>query len=120
MASATSLNQVRALSALRKQHSALCAEAEISVLYAETGRYPLAYERRAPPTATPGAGGASADRLVVAINPTGRPVQVELPDGLSRVAPVTLLYGADGVFSAATSGWSLSMPAVSAGVYRVP
>ena len=54
----------------------------------------------------------------MAINPSGRPVQVELPDGLSQVAFVTL-YGADGVFSAATTGWSLSMPAVSAGVYRV-
>lgn len=112
------LNQVRALIALSKQHPAVCAGAEFSVLYAEAGQYPLVYERRAPRTATPGAGRAGADRLVVAINPSGRPVQVELPDGLSQVAPVTL-YGADGVFSAATTGWSLSMPAVSAGVYRV-
>jgi maltose alpha-D-glucosyltransferase / alpha-amylase len=112
------LNQVRVLIALRKQHPALCAGAEFSVLYAEAGQYPLVYERRVANAATPRPASEGADRLVVAINPSGRPVQVELPAGLSRAAPVTL-YGADGVFSAATGGWSLSMPAVSAGVYRV-
>ena len=111
------LNQVRALIALRKQHPALCAGAEFNVLYAEAGQYPLLYGRRANP-ATPAVAREGADRLVVAINPSGRPAHLELPAGLSRAAPVTL-FGPDEVFSPSVGGWSLSMPAVSAGVYRV-
>ena len=109
------LNRVRALIALRKQHPALQAGAEFGVLYAEAGEYPLVYQRKATEGTSAGDG---ADRLVVVINPIGRAVEVHLPADVSRSAPVTLC-GPDGTFSQAKDGWLLSMPAVSAGVYRV-
>jgi glycosidase len=62
------LNTIRALAKLRLAHPALGNTADYAVVYAKPGRYPFAYLRQ-----------SGSERMVVALNPANRPVEVSLP-----------------------------------------
>ncbi len=100
------LQHVCQLVALRKAHPALCASGDFQVVYAEAGEYPFIFRRT----------GGGEDFLVV-INPSGRPTETRLPEGLLSGEP-SPLYGQAGVFCQEGSTWVLKMPPVSGGVYR--
>jgi glycosidase len=99
------LNIVRRLIALRKQHPALNASGDFSVVYAEPGQYPFVYRRE-----------KDGENLLIALNPTDHAVDVLLPSDLSRQDPETL-YGFQNAFQRTEVGWRLHLPAVSGGVY---
>jgi glycosidase len=101
------LNCVRRLIALRKEHPALCASAGFEVVYAEAGKYPLVYRRT-----------AGGENLLVALNPAGYPVEAALSAEAIPGSPRTL-YGLEAPFTRTKSGWRLSMPPVSGGVYQI-
>lgn len=102
------LSHVRALIALRKAHPALAAGAELIPLVAEAGRLPFIYERRALD---------GSERIVVALNPSAVEVTAVVPGAAGQV--LETLYGPKDAFSASAEGWSVRMPAVSAGIYRI-
>lgn len=102
------LNQVRALMALRKAHPALAAGAAFRPLYAEAGRLPFVYERRA---------ADGGERIVIALNPSAADVTADVTGERGQI--LETLYGPAGALSPAAAGWSLRLPAVSAGIYRV-
>jgi maltose alpha-D-glucosyltransferase/alpha-amylase len=104
---ASLLNRVRRLVALRKAHPALANGAAFDLVYGEYGRYPLVYRRW-----------SGDETLLVAVNPSAAPVSVALPAGLVTAAPATL-HGCDGALAENAGQWTLSLPGVSAGVYRV-
>ena len=94
------LETVRALIALRRAHPALEAAGAYRTLAAETGQ-PLVYERS-----------KDGERILVAINPTGKPAEVRLPadialDGLKTPA------GTDGAIQRDGDGWLVRLPAVA-------
>lgn len=105
---ASLLNRVRALIALRKAHPALFASASFRPLYAVAGKLPFVYERRAVD---------GSERVIVALNPSAADVKVEIADEEGSAAET--LYGPDGAFERTAGGWSISLPPVSAGIYRV-
>ena len=61
-------NAVKELLALRKAHKALQSFGEFTPLYAEKGKYPFVYERK-----------AEGERIVVALNPAERKAEVPFP-----------------------------------------
>jgi glycosidase len=99
------LNRVRRLVALRHTHPALRASGEWEILYADRGKYPLVYRRS-----------QGDEMIVVALNPAGYPVSVDLPAHALPRAPQTL-YGLPSPFQRTADGWRLQMPGVSGGVY---
>jgi glycosidase len=101
------LNTVRRLIELRRAHPALCNRSEFEPLYAEPGKYPFVYLRQ-----------GDGERIVVAVNPSERPVEVRLPENLEANGRVETLYGEDGLKKDA-QGWKVSLPGVSAGVWKV-
>ena len=101
------LNRVRRMIALRKSHPALCASGDFEPVYAEAGKYPFIYSRS-----------LGEERILVALNPADRPVSVRLPTGLISSEPQTL-YGESDAFSHHSRGWTLRLPGVSGGVYRL-
>ncbi len=104
------LNAIRALAQLRLAHPALGNRSEYQVVYAKPGRYPFAFLRR-----------GGDEQIVVVINPADRPVQVRLPaDALppAKMAPDTL-WGVEGGLERTAEGWTISLPGVSAGIYRM-
>jgi glycosidase len=101
------LNRVRRLISLRKAHPALCASGEFNPVYAKPGSYPFVYRRA-----------QGDENLLVAINPAGREVEVELPAELFS-APVQALWGQEGILYLEAGRWKLHLPGVSGGVYRV-
>ncbi len=97
------LQHVRALGRLRAAHPALQADAEFRPLYAEKGRYPFVFERR-----------AGSERLIVAVNPSGRQATASLPQG---VAALEQLGGTKCTFFKTTTRTALEMPPVSCGIF---
>jgi maltose alpha-D-glucosyltransferase/alpha-amylase len=104
---ASLLNCVRRLIALRRAHPALCASGTFEPVSAEAGKLPFVYKRQ-----------SGEESLLVAINPSGQPRVLRLPGSLSVQIPETL-YGESDVFRSDGSEWTLQMPGVSGGVYRV-
>lgn len=100
---ASLLNRVRRLIALRKAHPALCATGGFEVVYAEAGKYPFVFKRT-----------KGDQTLLVAVNPSARPVEVSLP--LTVTAQPRTLYGLADALS--TTGL-LRLPGVSGGVYEL-
>ena len=94
------LETVRSLIALRRSHPALGAGGDYRTLSAETGQA-LVYLRS-----------KGAQRIVVALNPIGKPVQARLPADLDAGA-VRTLAGRDGAFERDGDGWRVTLPAVS-------
>ncbi|MBN1427286.1 MAG: alpha-glucosidase C-terminal domain-containing protein [Anaerolineae bacterium] len=103
---ASLLNRVRRLSALRHAHPALQAAGGFQVVYAEWGRYPFIYRRS-----------AGDETILVAINPAAYPVEVSLPN-LSTNATIETLYGLADPFTRSDDRWTIKMPGVSGGAYR--
>jgi glycosidase len=101
------LQRVRRLITLRKEHPALCASGDFKVVYAENGQYPFVFQRS-----------SENESLLVAINPSGRAVEVMLPAEVSTREPQKL-YGLEAPFTRTPEGWKLSLPGVSGGIYRV-
>jgi maltose alpha-D-glucosyltransferase/alpha-amylase len=79
--SASPLNQLRALVALRRKDAALSAQAEFRLLHAKPGNPLLVYERA-----------MDGERLVVAINPSDRAVSANLAEELPGGGEAPLLY----------------------------
>lgn len=100
------LNRVRRLVALRKAHPALQAAASFEVIYAEPGSYPFVYLRS-----------HGEERLLVAVNPSSRPVEVPLP--LSQAASLETLFGIQGGLRKESDHWIIRLPGVSGGVYKL-
>lgn len=104
------LNKVRRLTQLRREHPALCNRSKFEVLYAQPGRYPFVYRRQ-----------GDGECIVVAVNPAGRAVEVDLPaDALETDAgSIQALWGPQEGLQRTESGWKVTLPGVSAGVYKV-
>jgi maltose alpha-D-glucosyltransferase/alpha-amylase len=102
------LSQVQKLAQLRRAHPALCNAAEFSVLYAVGGSYPFVYLRR-----------GDGESIVVAVNPSNRPVEVEFPAIDGATGTVTDLFGVSGGLSKTDHGWKVTLPAISAGVWKI-
>jgi glycosidase len=101
------LNRVRRIVSLRDAHPALQAGGGFEPVYAVGGEYPFVYRRA-----------RGEEELLVAINPSARPAQAPLPEGLVRAVPETL-YGEGGDFSEEGRAWMVRLPGVSGGVYRL-
>ena len=63
------LNLIRRLIDLRRAHPALCNRSEFVPLYARNGGYPFVFLRR-----------GDGETIIVAINPSDRPVEVSVPE----------------------------------------
>ena len=104
------MNTIRALTRLRLAHPALGNRSEYEVLYAKPGRYPFVFLRY-----------VDGERIVVAINPADRAVEVTLPaDALSATkgVPVTI-WGIEGGLTRTEEGWRIVLPGVGAGIYQI-
>ncbi len=101
------LNHVRQLIALRKEHPALSASADFEPVYAERGRCPFVYQRK-----------ASEGTLLVAINPSERPVQVDLSTKVA-FSSTTSIFGYANAIKKNGDGWILALPPVSGGIYQI-
>ncbi len=101
------LNRIRQLIALRQAHPALCASGAFEPVYAEAGKLPFIYKRR-----------SGGETILVAINPASQPCEVHLDASLSAQTP-EVLYGAGEAFAATDTGWTLQLPGVSGGAYRI-
>ncbi len=104
------LNAIRRLAGLRHTHPALGNSSEYRVVYAMAGHYPFAYLREG--------GGES---ILVVVNPAGRPVGVDLPASAipANLSDPRTLWGVDGGLKHTLTGWKISLPGVSAGIYQV-
>jgi glycosidase len=102
---ASLLNRVRKLLNIRKSQPALHASADFEVLYAQPGKYPFIYKRS-----------NDKSNLLIAINPSARPVEVTLTLDMSN--PPETIYGTKNVFTRQNTTWRISMPGVSGGIYR--
>ncbi len=101
------LSHVRQLIALRKEHPALMASAAFEPVFAERGRLPFVYLRQ-----------GDGERLLVAINPSERDVQVELPANL-EFSSARDVYGYAKAIRRESEHWILSLPPVSGGLYQI-
>jgi len=104
------LNAIRALCQMRREHPALGNRGDFQVVYAQPGRYPFAYLRQ-----------GGGERILVAVNPAGHPVEVDLPaEALtgSLDAP-KVLWGVEEGLKRTPQGWKISLPAVRTGVYQL-
>ena len=102
------LNIVRKLVDLRRAHPALCNRSEFMPLYAEPGRYPFVYLRR-----------GDGETVVVAVNPSDRPVEVSLPAIEEAGSKPVLLYGHEHGLTPEDDGWCVRLPGISAGVWQM-
>lgn len=93
------LQRVRELNRLRRKIPALRATAEFEPVYCESGAYPFIYLR-----------GTGSERVLVALNPSGRRVKAFVPRTLSVRA---VLAGASAVFAEADGGLGVEMPPAS-------
>jgi glycosidase len=99
------LNEMRKLIDLRRKRPALRADADFHIRFVERGEMPIIYER------------CSADeRLLIAINPSRNSVEVTLSFDQLKNVPQTL-WGCDQVFQQCQSGWRISLPPASGGIY---
>jgi glycosidase len=99
------LNQLRKLVDIRRTHPALRADADFIIRYAERGAMPIVFERC-----------KGEERLLIAINPTGYPVDVSLSIEKLKSVPKTL-WGYDNAVHQDSKGWRISLPPASGGIY---
>ncbi len=87
------LHKTRELIDLRKSERALHADADIEVLYAKTGQYPLIFKRQ-----------SEKEKILVVLNPSKEAVAVEI--GVNRNGDVEKLMG-DGVKLSFKKGYTV-------------
>ena len=100
------LNTVRKLAFLRRKHTALCASADFELIYAQAGKYPLVYKRS-----------WKDETALVLINPSSRPVSLNLPDMGKKGCDV--LYGAADSLQFWGDSWQVRLAGVSGAVWRL-
>jgi glycosidase len=101
------LAAVRSLAHLRLEHPALQASAAFEPVYAEAGRCPFVFLR---------SGGG--ERILVAINPSERDVEVELPEALARNLSGEVLYGDGKIVENGSEKLKLRLSPVSGGIFK--
>jgi glycosidase len=107
---ASLLTAVRQLAQIRRSHPALANNSGYSIIYAQPRQYPFAYLRE-----------GGGERVLVVVNPAGRPVEVDLPLGAlpgANETPTTL-WGVEGGLVCTPDGWKICLPSVSAGIYKI-
>ena len=102
------LNRVRTLINLRHEQVALGADAELSIVYAESGKLPFVYSRE-----------KQGQRLLVAVNPAGYPVSVIIPNETVTAEPSALDAPAGASMTRSDGGWTLSLPPVSGAIFQI-
>lgn len=104
------LNTVRQLAQLRRAHPALGNRSDYQIVYAQAGRYPFAFLRQ-----------GDGERIVVVVNPAGRSIEVDLPDGALPAGLQTpqVLWGNPGGLRRTPAGWKIALPGVSSGMYQI-
>lgn len=100
------LNTVRRLIRLRREFPALCGSGDFEPVFAVAGEYPLVYKRS-----------LHGQTILVAVNPTEKPVEACLPEDMLAEAP-PIIFGV-GEFTHMEGGWLLKLPGISSGVYQV-
>lgn len=100
------LNHIRWLIDLRHAYPALGNRGEFIPLYARPGGYPFVFLRR-----------SEGESVVVAVNPSNRPVEVEITNIEGKGKTVTALYGPERGLIYDKEGWCVRLPGVSAGIY---
>jgi hypothetical protein len=93
---------------LRKSHPALDADGEFRVIYAESGQLPFVYSRV-----------KGEQKILVAINPSNREVQVDLPGSTINGSPKPIDAPRGAILNENISGWHLSLPPVSGAIYEM-
>lgn len=102
------LNRVRSLIKIRKSLKALDADAELKIVYAESGELPFVYSRA-----------KNGQKLMVAINPANREMKVNLPAHLIKEVPEALDVPEGSGIHRVDSGWSLTLGPVSGALYKI-
>jgi len=101
------LNHVRSLIKLRRQYPALGADGEFKPLFAEANRYPFIYQRK-----------LGTETIVIAVNPSGKPVNVTIARPKAESAPVAIdARGA--TIERGKSTWEFRMEGVSYGIFEI-
>jgi maltose alpha-D-glucosyltransferase/alpha-amylase len=106
------LNTVRMLIQLRRAHPALCNHSAFKPLYAEAGKYPFVFLRQ-----------GDGETIIVAVNPSDRPVEVVIPASAvpaeGSAGKVMALYGPEHGLTLDEAGWCVRLSGVSAGIYKI-
>jgi maltose alpha-D-glucosyltransferase/alpha-amylase len=101
------LNHIRHLAALRREHPALGADGGFEPLYAEKNKYPFIYRRK-----------LGAETILVAVNPSAKPVTVTIPiKGLCSLPIELLSKGA--AIQCTASGLKFEMKGISHGIFKI-
>ncbi|MFZ4777040.1 MAG: alpha-glucosidase C-terminal domain-containing protein [Terrimicrobiaceae bacterium] len=99
-------NHIRRLAALRREYSALGGEGDFRPLFARKNQYPFIYLRK-----------LGAERILVAVNPSAKPVRVEVSIA-ARCKPVALMLCGMSLVNT-ESRWEAQMGGISCGVYKL-
>jgi maltose alpha-D-glucosyltransferase/alpha-amylase len=102
------LNRVRSLIRIRHALPALDADADFNVVYAESGKLPFIYSRS-----------KGGQRLLVAVNPAGRPARAVLPGEMIAAQPITIDAPDSAILVRSDEGWVLDLPPVSGAIYEI-
>jgi len=102
------LNRIRALIQLRHEEPALAAHADFEILHAKPHAYPFVFARK-----------AGDRRVVVVLNPAGRPFELELNVPASTHKPELLAGFGTEYLSTGTGRTLLKGEGCSYGIYRV-
>jgi maltose alpha-D-glucosyltransferase/alpha-amylase len=102
------LNRVKELIHLRHALPALSADAEFEVVYAESGKLPFVYSMS-----------KSDQKLIIAINPSGQRVSLDLPPDITDTLPKVIDVPEDAELRRMDSGWHLSLGPVSGAIYKI-
>jgi maltose alpha-D-glucosyltransferase/alpha-amylase len=105
---ASLLNRVRTLIKLRHSRTALDADADFNVIYAESGKLPFVYTRV-----------KDGQGVLVALNPAARPASVEIPGEVIPADPTALDVPGGASLTCTDGGWTLTLPPVSGAVYMI-
>ena len=101
------LNHVRQLATLRREHPALGGDGDFEPLYAEKNKYPFIYRRK-----------LGAETILVAVNPSAKPVSVDIPLKGLRSLPTELLSKGATIKRTAT-GVKFEMKGISHGIFKI-
>jgi maltose alpha-D-glucosyltransferase/alpha-amylase len=102
------LNRVRFLIKLRRSLTALDADADFAPLYAESGKLPFVYTRS-----------KGGQRVLVAVNPAGRPASVVIPGDGIKAQPIGLDAPEEARMAPSEEDWQLTLPPVSGAIYMI-